>query len=818
MKILKFGGSSVSNAENINKTIEIIKKQSQESSVAIVISALSGVTDALIEAAHLAAHLNEKFRDVVIELEEKHLTLVKELIPVYEQSQWLSFVKKSFNEIEDICQGIFILGELTPKIKDRLTSFGELLSSQIIVAKLLSQQENVTWADSRLLIKTDQNHTQAKVNFDLTNANIQEYFESNTSKIVIFPGFISSDESGNTTTLGRGGSDYTAAILAAALNAKELQIWTDVSGMMTADPRLVRNAKPVKQISYKEAMELSHFGAKVIYPPTIHPVLNKNIEVWIKNTFAPEDYGTLITQNEREFSEKETVAVGISNMSNIALLTLEGSGMVGIPGFSAKLFQCLSEQKINVILITQSSSEHSITVAINDADVAKAENALNQIFNYDLKLNKLDPIKVEKSLAIIALVGDNMKNRSGVSGRMLSALGKNGVNIRAIAQGSSEKNISVVISNDDVRKAVNTLHEEFFESEIKQIHLYLCGVGNVGSQLIQQIHAQNSYLRENISINLRISGLSNSKKMVFKDHEGFGNDDILELLNNGVETSPQNFANEIIRRNLRNSIFVDVTANAEVVEVYENLLRKSVSVVACNKIAAASDYATYQKLKSISKEKGCKFFFETNVGAGLPIIGTLNDLIRSGDKITSIQAVLSGTLNFVFNNYDTSIPFADVVKQAQAEGYTEPDPRLDLAGTDVARKILILAREAGFTLEFNEIENINFLPEACMQGNVEDFYQAMLQHEEHFKNLYENAKAQGNILKYVAELKNGKAKVGLQHIAPESDLYHLYGKDNIVILKTLRYSEQPLVVKGAGAGADVTASGVFADIVRSAGI
>ena len=384
MKILKFGGSSVSNAENINKTIEIIKKQSQESSVAIVISALSGVTDALIEAAHLAAHLNEKFRDVVIELEEKHLTLVKELIPVYEQSQWLSFVKKSFNEIEDICQGIFILGEITPKIKDRLTSFGELLSSQIIVAKLLSQQENVTWADSRLLIKTDQNHTQAKVNFDLTNANIQEYFESNTSKIVIFPGFISSDESGNTTTLGRGGSDYTAAILAAALNAKELQIWTDVSGMMTADPRLVRNAKPVKQISYKEAMELSHFGAKVIYPPTIHPVLNKNIEVWIKNTFAPEDYGTLITQNEREFSEKETVAVGISNMSNIALLTLEGSGMVGIPGFSAKLFQCLSEQKINVILITQSSSEHSITVAINDADVAKAENALNQIFNYDL--------------------------------------------------------------------------------------------------------------------------------------------------------------------------------------------------------------------------------------------------------------------------------------------------------------------------------------------------------------------------------------------------------------------------------------------------
>ena len=818
MKILKFGGSSVANAENIQKTIQIIKNQSLENPTIVVVSALSGVTDSLIEAANLAANLNEEFRDVVKELEDRHLTLVKELIPVYEQSQWLSFVKRLFNEIEDICQGIFILGELTPKIKDRLTSFGEILSSNIIVAKLLSDEESVVWADSRLLIKTDQSYTQAKVDFDLTNANLQEYWEENSARIVMFPGFIASDELGNTTTLGRGGSDYTAAILASALNAKELQIWTDVSGMMTADPRLVRNAKPVKQISYKEAMELSHFGAKVIYPPTIHPVLNKNIEVWIKNTFAPNDYGTLITQNERSSTENETVAVGISNMSNISLLTLEGSGMVGIPGFSAKLFQCLSDEKINVILITQSSSEHSITVAINDSEVERAELALNQKFNYDLKLNKLDPIKVEKSLAIIALVGDNMKNRSGVSGRMFSALGKNAVNIRAIAQGSSEKNISVVISNEDVRKAVNTLHEEFFESEIKQIHLYLCGVGNVGSKLIQQIHAQNQYLRENLSINLRISGLSNSKKMVFKDHEGFGNVDVLELLSQGEESSPQEYANEIIKRNLRNSILVDVTANAEVVEIYEKVLNKSISVVACNKIAAASDYVTYRKLKSISKEKGCKFFFETNVGAGLPIIGTINDLIRSGDQITSIQAVLSGTLNFVFNNYDATRPFAEVVRQAQEEGYTEPDPRLDLAGTDVARKILILAREAGIPLEFNEIENEIFLPDACMQGSVEDFYVSLAQHEHHFKNLYEEAKSKGCILKYVADFKGGKAKVGLQHIAPDSDLYHLYGKDNIVILKTLRYSEQPLVVKGAGAGADVTASGVFADIVRSAGI
>ena len=813
MKILKFGGTSVANANNILLTENIIRNESVENQIIVVVSALSGTTDALINAAHLASEKNEGFSAILQHLEEKHLETVKELFPISEQSSMLSFVKTNFNEIEDLCNGIFVLGEFTPKTKDKITSYGEFLSSNIIAARLKSAGLDCVWMDSRDFVKTDSNFTSAKVNFDKSDREIRQFLGKENHRIVLLPGFIASNDQGVTTTLGRGGSDYTAAILAAALEAQELQIWTDVSGMMTADPRLVSNAKVIEKISYREAMELSHFGAKVIYPPTILPVMHKNIDLWIKNTFAPQDHGTLISNKNSE--NPDEIAVGISNMNHIALLTLEGAGMVGIPGFSAKLFKSLSEEKINVILITQSSSEHSITVAINKDDVQKAEKFLNSAFADELKLKKVDPVKMEQNLAIIAVVGEKMKSRSGVSAKLFNALGSNAINVRAIAQGSSEKNISVVISDADVRKAVNVLHEEFFENEIKQIHIFICGVGNVGSKLVQQIYHQNRYLNENQLTNLRISGMANSKKMIFED-KGIAQENYQKLLQNGEDSTPQKFAEEILKRNLRNSIFVDVTANGKVVDIYENLLRKSVSVVACNKIAASSSFENYTKLNNLAKNHSCNFFYETNVGAGLPIIGTINDLIKSGDRITSIQAVLSGTLNFVFNNYDGSKSFTEVVRQAQKEGYTEPDPRLDLAGTDVARKILILAREAGYQLEFNGIENEAFLPEECMQGSVEDFYKSMEKHEAHFKKLFEDAKNNGKILKYVAEFNDGKAKVGLQQIAPDSDLYHLYGKDNIVIFKTLRYSEQPLVVKGAGAGADVTASGVFADIMRSA--
>ncbi|OCA70675.1 bifunctional aspartate kinase/homoserine dehydrogenase I [Chryseobacterium artocarpi] len=815
MKILKFGGTSVANSQNILLVENIIKKESSKDRVVVIVSALHGVTDLLIQGAENASEKNDSYLQKLKSIEEKHLQLVKELIPISEQSSLLSFVKKHCNDIEDLYNGIYVLGELTDRIKDKIASYGEFLSSSIIAARLQQQKSDCLWMNSSELIKTNSNFTNAKVNFDLTENNIKNYLDQHQNQIIIGPGFIASDDQNHITTLGRGGSDYTAAIIAAAVNAEELQIWTDVSGMMTADPRLTSNAKPIAEISYHEAMELSHFGAKVIYPPSIQPVMIKNIDLTIKNTFEPEALGTLVSHNLNiSEKEKQQLVVGISNMGNIALLTLEGSGMIGIPGISAKLFQCLSNERINVILITQGSSEHSITIAIHEKDVLAAENAINFSFSDDIELKRVAPVTIETGLSIVALVGENMKSRSGVSAKMFSCLGNNGINIRTIAQGSSERNISVVISEKDAKKAVNVLHEEFFESEIKQIHLYICGTGNVGNKLIEQIYEQNKYLRENHLINLRIAGLSNSRKMIFAD-TGISKNEYSNWIEIGKEASPKGFAEEIISRNLRNSVFVDITASAAVPEVYESLLKRSIDIVACNKIAASSDFEQYKILKNTARNHNCSFHFETNVGAGLPVIGTINDLIKSGDKVTSIEAVLSGTLNFVFNNYDGNRTFSEVVAQAQKEGYTEPDPRLDLSGTDVARKILILAREAGYPLQFEEIENIGFLPEACMQGSVEHFYEKLTDYEDHFKTLFLNAKKDGKILKYTAEFKDGKAKVGLQHVAPGSDLFHLYGKDNIVIFKTLRYSEQPLVIKGAGAGAEVTASGIFADIIRS---
>ncbi|WP_288438758.1 bifunctional aspartate kinase/homoserine dehydrogenase I [uncultured Chryseobacterium sp.] len=814
MKVLKFGGTSVAHSQNILLAEHIIKRESLKNNIVVIVSALHGVTDQLIKAAEYASLQDESYSEIVQNLEEKHISLVKDLLPIPEQSSWLSFVKKHFNDIEDLCNGIAVLGELTDRIKDKIASYGEFLSSNIIAARLQQEKLDCVWMNAAELIRTDSNFTSAKVDFHTTEKNILHFLHENQNRIIIGPGFVARDEKNNATTLGRGGSDYTASIVAAAIHADELQIWTDVSGMMTADPRLASNAKPISEISYHEAMELSHFGAKVLYPPSIQPVMVKNIDLVIKNTFDPDAQGTLISHQLKTSDNEKQIAVGISNMNNIALLTLEGSGMVGIPGISAKLFQCLSHEKINVILITQGSSEHSITIAIEAKEALRAEYSINSSFADDINLKRVYAVKIETGLSIVALVGESMKSRSGVSAKMFGCLGNNGINIRAIAQGSSERNISIVISEKDSKKSVNVLHEEFFESEIKQIHLYICGTGNVGSKLIQQIYDQNEYLKENFLINLRIAGISNSRHMLFSDR-GISQEDYLSRDQQGEKASAKEFADEIIHRNLRNSVFVDVTASPDIPEVYESLLKRSVNIVACNKIAASSDFKKYRTLKNTARNHSCNFYFETNVGAGLPVIGTINDLIKSGDQIQSIQAVLSGTLNFVFNNYDGSRTFSEVVAQAQKEGYTEPDPRLDLSGTDVARKILILAREAGYPLQFEEIENIGFLPEECMQGSVDSFYEKLKQYEDHFKNLFNEAKNEGKILKYVAKFEDGKAKVGLQHIAPDSDLFHLYGKDNIVIFKTLRYSEQPLVVKGAGAGADVTASGVFADIIRS---
>ncbi|PZP51142.1 MAG: bifunctional aspartate kinase/homoserine dehydrogenase I [Pseudopedobacter saltans] len=813
MHVLKFGGSSVANAENIKKVVQIVTQNNYPSQI-VVVSAMRGVTDKLIDLG-VKAHQSEKaYEDLLQSLLDQHIEAANQLLPVATRSSCLSMIMQQFNELEDICQSVFRLQELSPATKDRIVSFGELLSSKIISAYLASVEVSNIWLDSRELILTNDHFGYAAVDFEKTNEKVIEFLKNHSSKLYIAPGFIAKGYSGHITTLGRGGSDYTAAIYAAAVSADVLEIWTDVSGMMTADPRWVTNAKPIPQISYKEAMELSHFGAKVVYPPTILPVMQKEIPVLVKNTFAPEDKGTLMNATTTHDSN---IVSGISSITEVSLLSLEGAGMVGIPGFSKTLFEALANANINVILITQGSSEYSICVVVNAIDAKVASAAVNKAFENEIANHKVEPVHAENNLSIVALVGDKMKSHPNVSGRMFATLGRNGINVRAIAQGSSEKNISAVISVNDVKKAVNVLHEVFFEAVYKQLNVYVIGTGNVGSRLLSQIKQQHSYLYKHLGVNVRVVGLANSKKM-YSSYEQSGIDLghwEKHLNDDGQEFNLDAFVNGAIERNLRNSVVVDVTANEEVAKTYKRLLSKSVAVVACNKIAASASYSYYETLKTLSHEFNAPFLFETNVGAGLPVIGTLNDLVRSGDKVNKIQAVLSGTLNYVFNNYDGTKPFAEVVRQAQAEGYTEPDPRLDLGGTDVMRKIMILAREAGSTIEMSDVKNEPFLPASCFEGSVEDFYIEMGKHEAHFKALYDAAQANNCKLKFVAEFVDGKASVGLQQVSGQSDFFHLYGKDNIVLFYTMRYPDQPLVVKGAGAGAEVTASGVFADLMKA---
>lgn len=811
MKVLKFGGSSVANAENIEMVVSIIDRLDAQTKAVVVFSALQGTTDALIEAGRLAEIGDAGFLEKINEIEKNHQSVLNGLFPNSVPAELAEFVESTVKELENICEGVLRVRELTKKTLDRILSFGEIVSTKIISAKFKEVGIKNVWKDSRELIVTDSNHGNASADLEKTYQQIREFYES-APDLVIAPGFIARDANGATTTLGRGGSDYTAAIYAAALDAEILEIWTDVSGMMSADPRFVRNIKKISNINYREAMELSHFGAKVIYPPTIQPVMAKAIPVRIKNTFESDDPGTLI---EAETNETESIIRGITSIDKIAVLNLEGSGMVGIPGFSKRLFDALSQSRINVILITQSSSEHSICVAIEDKFASLAKETVDREFENEISVGKIDPLRVETGFSILALVGDNMKAHTGVSGRMFTTMGQNGINITAIAQGSSERNISAIINSSDVRKAVNALHEEFFSDGKKQVNLFLAGVGTVGSKLIEQIAAQQEILAESMNLNLRVIGVSNSKKNLFSEF-GHDLDTVIKELNNGSESDINRFTDDIIKLNLRNSVFVDLTANSSVPDVYPKLLQRSISVVACNKVACSSEYKTYARLKSLAGEYNTNLLFETNVGAGLPVIGTLNDLIRSGDIINSIEAVLSGTLNFVFNNYDGSRPFAEVVRQAQTEGYTEPDPRLDLNGTDVARKILILAREAGYKIEMDDITNTQFLPASCFEGTVDDFYAEMLKHEEHFLSLLNTAKEQGLRLKYIASLVNGKAAVGLQSIGTDHNFANLSGKDNAVLFYTKRYADLPLVIKGAGAGADVTAAGVFADIIRAA--
>lgn len=811
MKVLKFGGTSVANAENIKRVLNIVTEKAKKEKLVVVVSALSKVTDLLLLASQKAASNDDSYKEIVNEIEKKHLDTLKELIPVSEQSSLLSHLKRIINHLETLLDGCFLLGELSPRTEDTILGFGELLSSYIIAEALKQKDKNSGYADSRELIKTNATFGKAIVDFEITNLLVADFFNTNNNQIVVLPGFIASTSDNIPTTLGRGGSDYTAAIVAAAVNATDLEIWTDVNGMYTANPKIVKQAQPIATISYQEAMELSHFGAKVLYPPTIQPVLRKNIPILIKNTFEPEALGTYISN---DVTSQSNPVKGISHIDNIALLTLEGPGMVGVSGSSKRLFEVLSQENINVIFITQASSEHSICIGILNSDAELAETAINKAFEIEIAQNKIEPCIVENNLCIIALVGENMKNHQGLSGRMFSTLGKNNVNIRAIAQGASERNISAVITKRDVKKALNTLHENFFEENTKQLNLFVMGVGNVGEKFIEQIHQQKKFLKDNLKINLRVVALSNSRKMHF-DEEGISLKDWPTVLNNGETANQELFIAKVKELNLRNSIFVDITANETVSKTYEHYLKQSVAVVTCNKIACSSAYDNYKYLKNLSRQYNAPFLFETNVGAGLPIIDTVKNLIASGDKVNKIQAVLSGSLNFIFNNFDENNSFHDVVKEAGVQGFTEPDPKIDLSGIDVARKILILIRESGYQMDIESISNESFMPAECLETTSnEAFFESLQKNAAHFDALFNEAKNKESRLKYVAQFENGKASVGLQFIPKDHPFYNLEGKDNIVLFYTDRYVDQPLLIKGAGAGAAVTASGIFADVIR----
>ncbi len=809
MKVLKFGGSTINSAENILRVKKII--ESQQDQTIIVISALSGVTDQLLELSKQAARREEDFFRIFNNIENKHLEIVNTLFEKPLLNSVLSHIELLFKDLSSIINGVYLLNDLTPKIQDKILSFGEIISSYII-SNVIPNAEQV---DVRVLIKTNSDYGNAKVNFHLTDHLVRAYFK-NYKKTGIVPGFIASSETNETTTIGRGGSDYTASIIAAALGADRLEIWTTVDGFMTADPKKVKKAIAIDSLSYAEAMELSHFGARVIYTPTINPVYQKNIEIAIKNTYNPDAPGTIITKETR--SEAKTLIKGISSIDDIHLITLQGAGMVGVKGISSRLFGTLAQNNINIILITQASSEYSITFAINPLDSEKALKAIEEQFEPERRLRDDIHIMVEKELSVIAIVGEKMKNTPGISANLFTSLGRNGISVIATAQGSSELNISVVVLKESLKKALNVIHEGFFLSHYKDLHLYLVGTGTVGGKLLTQIRDQQEILMREHHLKVNVVGICNEYKM-YLNPDGINLSKYEEHLESqGEKTDMDLFIQKMQYLNLRNSVYIDCTANPGIADTYQTVLNAFVSVVTANKIACSSAYSLYRDLKKTAQQKNVKFTFETNVGAGLPIISTLNDLIRSGDKIIKLEAVLSGTLNFIFNTISEKITLSKAVKMAMDCGYAEPDPRIDLSGIDVKRKLLILSREAGYEFEDKDIKIIPFLPEACFTGSLNDFWNQIVKHDGAFEERRKKLAKENKKLRYIARLDRGKAAIELVDVDISHPAYPLEGSNNIILITTDRYNEQPMVIRGYGAGADVTAAGVFADVIRVANV
>ena len=810
MKVLKFGGTSVGTVESLSHVKKIVESCTEQ--VIVVVSALGGITDKMINTAQLASKGDIAYLESYEYIVERHNVVIDGLVPTDKQLEVKSIVNPLLEELGNIYRGVNLIGDLSERTLDIIVSYGERLSS-VIISYIIT---NAKHFDSRNFIKTEKQFGKHILNNELTQKLIHSAFDDNEFSVAIVPGFIASNENNDITNLGRGGSDYTAAILAATLDASVLEIWTDVDGFMTADPRVINNTYVIDHLSFIEAMELCNFGAKVIYPPTIYPVYHKNIPIRIKNTFNYTSPGTLISE-QRPSAEGKAIK-GISSINDTCLITVSGLGMVGIVGINARIFNTLAKNGVSVFLVSQASSENNISFAVKNADADLAVQVLKDEFSAELQSGELSEITPERNLATVAIVGENMKHTTGIAGKLFNTLGRNGISIIACSQGASETNISFVINLKNLRKALNVIHDSFFLSETQVLNLFIVGVGTVGRHLLQQIRHQQENLLKNKALALKVVGISNSRKCIF-NRDGIDIDDYQQLLENAeIPATPQRIKEEVINMNIFNSVFVDCTASSEIAALYDDLLSHNINVVAANKIAASSEYSNYAKLKNIARKKDVKFLFETNVGAGLPIINTINNLINSGDKILKIEAVVSGTLNYIFNVLSETTPLSKAIVMAREAGYSEPDPRVDLSGKDVVRKLVILAREAGYKVEQEDVKRNLFVPEKYFNGSVEDFLVDIVELDEEFEQKRIDAASKNEHFRFVAKLENGNVEVGLQKVNSTHPFYSLEGSNNVILLTTERYKEYPMVIKGYGAGAEVTAAGVFADIISIANI
>lgn len=811
MKVLKFGGTSVGTVESLRHVKRIVEECEEQ--VIVVVSALGGITDLLIKTAHQASSGDITYMQNYAKIVERHINVINGIVPQERINAVRKKIDMLLEELGNIYRGVSLIKDLSSRTLDIIVSYGERMSSTI-VSNIIADAELF---DSRDFIKTDTQFDKHVLNAELTERLIHETFDNFVGKVALVPGFISSDSKAHdVTNLGRGGSDYTAAIICSALNARQLEIWTDVDGFMTADPRVISTAYVIDKLTFIEAMELCNFGAKVVYPPTIYPVFQKNIPILIKNTFNSDAPGTLISDVHGSVEGK--AIKGISSINDTCLITLTGFGMVGVIGVNSRIFAALARNGISVFLVSQASSEHNTSFAVKNCDADNAERVLRDEFANELLTGEISDITPEKELATVAIVGENMKHTPGIAGKLFNTLGRNGINVIACAQGASETNISFVIAGRSLRKALNVIHDSFFLSETQVLNLFVAGIGNVGRNLLMQIHSQQENLLKNKALELRIVGIANSKRCVF-DRDGIDIENYQEVLDNsGLEATPEVIRNGVIEMNIFNSVFVDCTASAEIADIYGSLLEHNVSVVAANKIAASSCYGNYKHLKDMSRRKDVKFLFETNVGAGLPIINTINSLINSGDKIIKIEAVLSGTLNYIFNTISPEIPLSKAIMMAKEAGYSEPDPRVDLCGKDVARKIVILAREAGYKVEQEDVKRNLFIPVEFFDGTQEEFFNKVKGMDADFEKLRKSAADKNEHLRFVARMDAGEVSLGLEAVDQSHPFYTLAGSNNVILITTERYNEYPMVIKGYGAGAEVTAAGIFSDIISIANI